>query len=395
MGSIRGNFASKKVAAVFVVVVLVLAGSLAAIYVNLSSENASLSSKIVELQRTVSNMQTSLNMSTTVDELQTTIDELQAQIRDLQSDLTNLTQLQTPSAAEVYNQTHASVVEITTDTGGYATGFVYDSQGYIVTNRHVVQGSVEFNATFPDGTTEPAQLVGTSVVYSDLALLKVNSLPSGVKPLPIRNSTSLVAGETAYAIGNQLELPNTMTVGIISHLERTTLVLNPNNATGNYTMPDIIQFDAAINGGESGGPLLDDGGNVIGVCFRIDIDDLPASGFIGVAFAVPSMMVMRVIPALQTVGHYDHPWAGVELDWQYTDGAYVTAVVPDGPATKAGLQAGDAIQQVNGTRIGNGVDFITYLERYTSPNDQVTLQISHVTDKTVTLAARPTTQTSP
>ena len=152
MGSIRGNFASKKVAAVFVVVVLVLAGSLAAIYVNLSSENASLSSKIVELQRTVSNMQTSLNMSTTVDELQTTIDELQAQIRNLQSDLTNLTQLQTPSAAEVYNQTHASVVEITTDTGGYATGFVYDSQGYIVTNRHVVQGSVEFNATFPDGT---------------------------------------------------------------------------------------------------------------------------------------------------------------------------------------------------------------------------------------------------
>ena len=207
MDRVREHRAVKKVTIVLSLVILTLFGSLVAVYVDLKNDNAALLSKINELQGKVSELQTNLNLSST-------IEELQAQIRELQ---TNLTQV--PSAAQVYNQSKSSVVLITTDKG-YASGFVYDSQGYIVTNNHVVQDAIDINVTFFDGTAEPAQIIGTPDIYSDLALIKVNNVPAEFKPLPLRNSTSLMVGETVYAIGNPFGLANSITVGIISQLER-------------------------------------------------------------------------------------------------------------------------------------------------------------------------------
>jgi S1-C subfamily serine protease len=392
MSRVTEHSTAKEVAIIFGLVILILVGSIAAVYVDLKSENESLSSKIDELQGAVNEMQATLNLSSTVSELQAQISELQANLMQLQINLA-----QVPSAVQVYSQAKLSEVTITTGQGSSASGFVYDSQGYIVTCNHVIQNATAINVTFLDGTIEPAQIIGTPDVYSDLALLKVSNQPAEFKPLPIRNSTSLMVGETVYALGNSLGLTDSMTMGIISQLERVRNA-SINGGQAFYLRPDIIQFDAAINGGGSGGPLLDSRGNVIGVVFAIDIDDLAQSGFIGVAYAIPSVMILRVISALQTVGHYDHPWVGIEYDSGYTKGAYITRVISGGPADKAGLKAGDVFEQVNNNPIKSGVEFVTFIERYGSPGSGINLTINrngNIIEKALTLEARTSTQTSP
>jgi S1-C subfamily serine protease len=369
MARIPSYLADKRAIIVLILVILALAGSLVAVYVDLRSDNANLSLKI---------------------------DELQALVRELQANLTRI-----PSAVQVYNQTKSSVVLIATDKG-QGSGFIYDFQGHIVTNNHVVQDATNINVTFSDGITEPAQTIGTPDVYSDLALIRVSNLPAESKPLPIRNSTSLMVGETVYAIGNPFGLANSITMGIVSQLERvkkfSDLEEPVPSPIGNYSMPDIIQFDASVNTGNSGGPLLDSGGNVIGITFSIETDSTGMNGFIGIGYAVPSIMILRVISALESIGHYDHPWAGIEYDPHYTNGAYITNVIVGGPADKAGLQAGDVIEQVNGVNMNSGVEFVTYLERYRSPIDTINLKISLngiTIDKTLTLEARNSTEISP
>jgi len=369
MARIPSYSADKRAIIVLILVILALAGSLIAVYVDLKSDNADLSFKI---------------------------DELQALVRELQSNLTRI-----PSAVQVYDQTKSSVVLITTDKG-QGSGFIYDSQGHIVTNNHVVQDVTHINVTFPDGITEPAQIVGTPDVYSDLALIRVSNLPVESKPLPIRNSSSLMVGETVYAIGNPFGLANSITMGIVSQLERVKKFSDLGEPVpspiGNYSMPDIIQFDAPVNIGNSGGPLLDSRGNVIGLTFSIETDSTGMNGFIGIGYAVPSVMILRVIPALESIGHYDHPWAGIEYDPHYTNGAYITNVIAGGPADKAGLQVGDVIEQVNSVKMNGGVEFVTYLERYRSPFNTINLKINRngsTIDKTLTLETRNSTETSP
>jgi S1-C subfamily serine protease len=369
MAGIPRYSAYKRAITVLILVVLALVGSLGVVYVDLRSDNADLSFKI---------------------------DELRALVHELQANLTSI-----PSAVQVYSQAKSSVVLLTTDKG-QGSGFVYDSQGHIVTNNHVVQGVTYINVTFSDGTTEPAQIVGTPDIYSDLALIKVDDLPAESKPLPIRDSTSLMVGETVYAIGNPFGLTDSITMGIISQLERVKKFSDLGEPVpspiGNYSMPDIIQFDAPVNIGNSGGPLLDSKGDVIGVTFSIETDNTGMNGFIGIGYAVPSIMILRVIPNLESIGHYDHPWAGIEYDPHYTNGTYITKLIAGGPADKAGLQAGDVIEQVNSVKIASGVDFVTYLERYRSPIDTINLEINrngNTIDKMLTLEARTSAETSP
>jgi S1-C subfamily serine protease len=362
-----GYVVDKKIVAVLAIVFVALVGSFAVIYLDLKSDIASLKSNNADL-------------SSEVEQLQRLFDELHAN------------QTSSLPAVEIYNQTKFSVVLITTDKGE-GSGFVYDSQGHIVTNNHVVEGATTITVTFFDGSSETPQIIGTPDVYSDLALLKVGNLPAQSKPLLRRNSTQLMVGEPVYAIGNPFGLSRSMTSGIVSQLGRVLKLsdLGVPPPEGNYSIADVIQFDAAVNPGNSGGPLLDSFGSVVGVTFAIETGNTGINGFIGIAYAVPSVLLMRVIPALESKGHYDHPWVGIVYDPQYTDGVHVVGIVSGGPAEKAGLQAGDVIKEVDGLQVNRGDDLIIYLERYKSPSDTISLEINrsgNFINKTLTLEAR-------
>jgi S1-C subfamily serine protease len=366
-----GAVVDRKLIAVLIIVSVVLAGSFALVYLDLKADFESLKNS-------------SANLASEVD-------QLQGLIQDLHANQTNgLT------AVQIYNRTMFSVVLITNQLAdgstAEGTGFVYDSQGHIVTNNHVVDGAASITVTFFDGSVQTAQLTGNDV-YSDLALIKVNNLPAQSEPLLSRNSTQLMVGEPVYAIGNPFGLSSSMTSGIVSQLGRVLRLsdLGVPPPEGNYSIADVIQFDAAVNPGNSGGPLLDSFGYVIGVTFAIETGNTGTNGFIGIAYAVPSVLLLRVVPDLESKGHYDHPWVGIEYDPRYTDGVHVVNIVSGGPAEKAGLQAGDVIKEVDGRQMNRGEDFIIYLERYKSPNDTINMNINRngsIINKTLTLEAR-------
>jgi S1-C subfamily serine protease len=351
-----GMTVDTKLVAVLIIVCLALGGSFALIYMNLKADLASLQSS-------------NANLSSEVDQLR----------RSFEEQHTNVTG--GLPAVEIYNDTESSVVLITNDrTDGSTaegTGFVYDSQGHIITNNHVIDGYASITVTFFDGSVETAQLTGTDV-YSDLALVKVDKLPAQSHPLIIGNSSQLMVGEPVYAIGNPFGLSSSMTSGIVSQLGRVLRLsdLGAPQPWGNYSIADVVQFDAAVNPGNSGGPLLNSQGWVIGVTFAIETGQTGVNGFIGIGYAVPSVLLMRVIPTLNSAGHYYHPYVGIEYDPRYTDGVHVVTVVTGGPAYNAGLQSGDVIKEVDGLQISRGDDFIIYLERYKSPGDTLNLNVS-------------------
>lgn len=365
--------ADMRIVAALIVVCVLLGGLVAAVYIDLKADLTSLKND-------------NANLSSEVNYLQSVLGQLYI------NQTVNLT------AVRIYNETMFSVVLVENQqigpTGVEGTGFVYDASGEIVTNNHVVENAATVTVTFFDGSTEQATIVGTDV-YSDLALIKVNSLPAQSQPLRgrIRNSTSLMVGEPVFAIGNPFGLSSSMTSGIVSQLGRVLKLsdLGVPPPQGNYSIADVIQFDAAVNPGNSGGPLLDDSGRVIGVTFAIETGNTNISAFIGIAYAVPSVLILRVIPALESTGHYNHPWVGIEYDPRYTDGVHIVGITSGGPAANAGLLAGDIIKQVDGLQVNRGDALIIYLERYKSPGDTMTLRIDRsgtTLNKTLTLGTR-------
>ena len=295
------------------------------------------------------------------------------------------------------------------------SGFVWDTGGHIITNAHVVAGAERITVTFYDGTIVTASLVGTDA-DSDLSVIKVDVSSEQLKPVKMADSTQLKVGQLAVAIGNPFGLQNTMTVGFISGLGRL-LPATENTQGLRYSIPDIIQTDAAINPGNSGGVLLDVGGRVIGVTTAIATD---SGSYAGVGFAIPSNIVQKVVPDLISTGHYEHPWIGVSIISLNPDiaaamhldpdqrGALVVRVTPDSPAARAGLQpsegtvtlngeevniGGDIILAFNGQTVKSTDDLITYLERSGSVGQTVPLTIlsdGAIIELEVTLAARPT-----
>ncbi len=279
--------------------------------------------------------------------------------------------------------------------GALGSGFVWDNQGDIVTNNHVISGATSVTVTFSDGTTVDASLVGADA-DSDLAVIKVN--PSGLQlqPVTLADSTQVKVGQLAIAIGNPFGLENTMTVGFVSAVGR--LVSANENAVGpTYSIPDIIQTDVAINPGNSGGVLLDDTGAVIGVTQSIETESGSSSG---VGFAIPSVIVKQVVPDLIKTGHYDHPYLGVSVGTLDPDmatamnlpsnqrGALVETVTTGGPADKAGIKAGNTNVTIEGQQVSVGGDVITAYNGQTveSSDDLVTfLANSGSVGQTVTL----------
>jgi len=296
------------------------------------------------------------------------------------------------------------------------SGFVWDQSGDIVTNNHVISGAEKIEVTFSDGTIIPAKLVGADP-DSDLAVVKVDVSADKLHPVQLGDSNAVKVGQLSIAIGNPFGLEGTMTTGIISAVGRS-LPANE-NSTQSYTIPDVIQTDAAINPGNSGGVLLDAQGNVLGVTSAIES---PVRANAGVGFAIPSAIVNNVVPALIKDGKYVHAWLGISGTTLIPDlatamkldagqrGALVEEILPNGPAEKAGLQGSNQQVTIEGstTKVGGDVitaidsqpvvemnDLIAYLARSTKVDQKVTLTLlrngkQETVD--VTLAARPSSQ---
>jgi S1-C subfamily serine protease len=285
------------------------------------------------------------------------------------------------TAVQIYNSNRNSVVLVVTGTKS-GSGFVYrveaNGRGYIVTNYHVVEGaendvSITF---FIDG--KPVKVSATVMgkdVYSDLAVLRVNNIPSEAKPLSPGDSTKLLVGEPVYAIGNPFGLEGSMTAGIVSQVGRVLRLseLGVPEPWGKYSIVDIIQFDAAVNPGNSGGPLLNSLGEVVGVTFAIETAG-EVRAFIGIGYAIPSIIMKRVANAIIKKGEYEHPWMGIVYDSSYIGGVLIVEVNATGPAYGK-LENGDVIVEVDNRTINRAEDLVIYLERYKSPGDTIRLKI--------------------
>ena len=295
---------------------------------------------------------------------------------------------------------------------GTGSGFVYDEQGHILTNYHVVENAESVSVTLASGETYTATIVGADP-STDLAVLQIDA-KSPTVPLPLGDSDRLRVGQFVVALGNPFGLERTLTVGVVSSLGR--IIQSPD---GRF-IGEAIQTDAAINPGNSGGPLLDLEGQVIGVNAQIVS---PSQASAGIGFAIPCNAVRRVVPQLISQGHYPHPWLGVNLlaltpEWIEAfersgttlgaeSGLLVVEVVPGAPAAAAGIRAGgrqvnignaqipvggDIIIAIDGKSVSTVQDLTIYLDEEMQVGDQVELTVvrdGQETTVAVTLAERP------
>ena len=269
------------------------------------------------------------------------------------------------SLIEIFEKSEPGVVRVNvqrgevSETGGVGSGFVFDKQGHIITNEHVIDDAQKVVITFLDGRSYNADIIGTDE-FTDLAVIKVNADLALLHPLTIGDSSNLKVGEQIAAIGNPFGLSGSMTSGIVSQLGR----LLPSGS--GYSIPDVIQTDAAINPGNSGGPLLNMRGEIVGINTAIQ----SATGeFTGVGFAIPSQTVAKIVPTLIEDGEYKHPWIGISgrdidpdlakvLELPDAVGFLVVTVVEDSPASEAGLIGSDKTIDVDGVNYPMGGDII-------------------------------------
>jgi 2-alkenal reductase len=306
---------------------------------------------------------------------------------------------------------------------GLGSGWVYSSEGYIVTNNHVVEGADKVEVDFPSGFKTYGDVVGTDA-HADLAVIKITAPAQELTPLRLGDSDHLNVGQIVVAIGNPFGLDSTMTTGIISALGRAMPSGTSDAAIGgSFSTSDIIQTDAALNPGNSGGPLLNLDGEVIGVNQAIRTTASTTSGEpvnSGIGFAISVNIVKRVVPSLIADGKFVYPYLGIStldvfdqmpLDeitrlglTQFT-GAYVTSVTANSPAALAGVIASNPDSQATVVKSGGDLiiaiddkpvyrfdDLISYLYTRKSPGDTVVLTVLRGTEKvdlTLTLATRP------
>lgn len=288
---------------------------------------------------------------------------------------------------------------------GEGTGWVFDDQGHIVTNNHVVENATAITVNFADGSWATGEVVATDP-QADLAVVRVTP-PDGVtlQPLSLTAPNSLDVGYWVLAFGTPFGLEGTMTLGIVSALGRGFPVGGA-NGVGNYTLPDVIQTDAAINPGNSGGPLLNLNGEVVGINFAINST---AGSNSGVGFAIPATVVQRIVPALIEQGRYAYPYLGISggsVTPQLAQaqavppnvfGIWVSGVAENGPAAVAGLQAGDIITKINDQPVRSFDELVSYLFNDTTVGQAVTLTFvrnGSTETATVTIQERPATQAS-
>jgi putative serine protease PepD len=276
------------------------------------------------------------------------------------------------SVNEIYQRAYRGVVEITANGSeetpfgdrpqqALGSGFVHDDEGHIVTNQHVVDGASTVSVRFWNGQTYDARVIGTDA-STDLAVLDVDAPASVLHPIAIADSSKVEVGDAVVAIGSPFGLEQTVTSGIVSALHRTV------SAPNDFSINDTIQTDAAINSGNSGGPLLNTQGRVIGVNAQIESN---SGGNDGVGFAIPSNTVESIVSQLVETGEVEHAYLGVgvqeipasvagELD--SVEGVALTEVRSDTPAARAGLRAATGTRLVDGQQYPTGGDVITAVD---------------------------------
>jgi len=285
----------------------------------------------------------------------------------------------------VYAAASPSVVSVRTQTGS-GTGFLVDNDGTIVTNAHVVGDSQQVQVRFDDkGELHNAQVLSVDT-STDLAALKVDGgAPDGVRPLQLADSDKVQVGDPAIAIGYPLGLDRTATAGIVSGLERQI------QAPNGFSIDKVIQTDAAVNPGNSGGPLLNANGQVIGVNSQIATAG-GGEGNVGIAFAIPVNTVKEVLPQLESGTAPQHAYLGLQTsDTANGDGAQIAAATPGGPSARAGLQAGDVVTKVDGDDV-HGADDVAAAIEDNKPGDKVEVTVKRGgSEQTidVTLGQRP------
>jgi S1-C subfamily serine protease len=332
----------------------------------------------------------------------------------------------------IFKQVEDSVIQITSkiptglppqsENAALGSGFLYDKQGHIVTNGHIVGNAKIVDVRFVDGNRYTAKVVASDI-YSDIAVIQISQnitqqqqqQLSSLKPLIIGNSSELVVGNQVIAIGNPFGLSDTVTTGIVGGLGR----LLP--AGAGFSIPNTIQTDAPINPGNSGGPLLNIQGELIGMNTAI----FSGRGtFPGIGFAIPSNTMTRIVPTLIEKGYFVHPYLGLKGGSLTSDlaenltgiplathlsGIYVDTITKDGPADNAGVRgsitdqyskkhAGDIIIAVDGRKVIRIDDLGSYIDQHKSVGDNITLTVyrnGHTIDLKTTLTPRPSTLPSP
>jgi S1-C subfamily serine protease len=298
------------------------------------------------------------------------------------------------------------------------SGFVWDTAGHIITNNHVVERGEVIRVSFSDGRSVVAELVGANA-DSDLAVLKVDLPADALVPITVSDSTKVMVGQIAVAIGNPFQLESSMTTGIISGIGRSLPLASTDGSGFYYSIPDVIQTDAAINPGNSGGVLVDINGGLIGVTTAIES---PVRANAGVGYVIPSVIVKKIVPILIRDGKFEQPWIGIsgrDMIPEYAElmdldpkqgGALVIDVTPDSPAEISGLLGssieetvdgfdvrvgGDVVISADGIPVNDFEDLVAFLARHTIVGQTITLAVirdGEEIDLDLTLASRPVQQ---
>ena len=276
-------------------------------------------------------------------------------------------------------------------TQAEGTGYVYDKSGNIITADHVVDGATKITVRFKDGSTAKATLVGTDP-STDTAVIKVSVPSSKLTPLQLADSSTVAPGEGVVAIGSPFGYSESITAGIVSAVNRD--ITAPNG----YSISNTIQTDAAINHGNSGGPLIDASGKVVGTNVQIAVDSQNGgSANAGVGFAVPSSTVKTVVDDLIAGKVVEHAYLGVTVgDSQAGTGAVIGTVRAGGPAAAAGLKSGDVITAIDGTPILDANELTAAVSSH-SPGDKLRITVTRggsTLTITATLGTRPATTTA-
>ena len=308
---------------------------------------------------------------------------------------------------------------LSNQASGLGSGFVVDKQGNIVTNYHVVEGATTVEVDFPSGFKTLGEVIATDL-DSDIAVVRVDAPEEQLVPLTLGDSNELKVGMTVVAIGNPYGLSSTMTTGVVSAKGRTLESMRASQDGGTFSAGAIIQTDAPINPGNSGGPLLNLDGEVIGVNRAIRTAGTTDTGEpvnTGIGFAISINIVKRVLPTLIQGQTYDYPYLGLSsiedlslvareaLGLNRMNGAYVTDIVPGGPADDAGIRAGTRQTEITGLQGGGDLiigvdgqtvnvfgDLLAYMLENKSPGDQMVITIvrdNQEQEVTVTLGRRP------
>jgi 2-alkenal reductase len=326
--------------------------------------------------------------------------EIGSQVKNEVATTISRVQIEEGGFTTLYKEINPGVVAIralSEEGGGLGTGFVWDDQGHIVTNFHVVQAATDLEVDFPSGHKTRARVIGEDP-DTDLAVLELDELPENLVVLSMGDAMGLEVGQTVIAIGNPRGLDGTMTTGIISALGRTLESQHFAPGGGAFATGNIIQTDAAINPGNSGGPLVNIKGEVIGINSAISTSNINIVGQpvnSGLGFAISIDTAKNVVPDLIAFGKHDSPYVGIqvlsevslfiqeELDLPQATGVYVLEVTEGSPAADAGIigangdqaspKGGDLIIGIDDQKVNNFEDFMGYLLTYKKPGDQVTI----------------------